>query len=51
MAKPEPFVALFWPESTREAIHFHISILPKWIQLYLVRFAERRGFIEGHKGD
>ena len=45
MAKFEPFVAIFWPEESKSEVRFHISILPKWIQLYLIRFVERRGLI------
>lgn len=50
MAKFEPFVVLFWPESTRYEVKFHVSTLPKWVQLYLKRFARRKGFIgkQGH---
>jgi len=50
MARFEPFVALYWPETEKDAVHFHVSLLPKWIQLYIFRFAERRGLI-GNKGD
>ena len=50
MAKFEPFVAIFYPEVGKNEVRFHVSILPKWIQLYIMRFAERKGLI-GKQGD
>lgn len=50
MAKFEPFVAIFYPEEGKNEVRFHVSILPKWIQLYIMRFAERKGLI-GKQGD
>ena len=50
MARLESVVVILFPESTKDAVNFHVGLLPRWLQLYIIRFAERRGLI-GKQGD
>ena len=42
MAKLEPFVVIFFPEEHKSSVDFHVTLLPKWIQLYIMRWWERK---------
>ena len=42
MEKPEPMVFICFPETCRECIDFKYSLLPKWVQLYIMRWWERK---------
>ena len=42
MAKLEPMVIICFPETTKNTIDFHFKLLPKWIQLYILRWWERQ---------
>lgn len=37
MAKPEPFIVICFPEYSGETVRFSMRLLPKWVQLYILR--------------
>ena len=42
MAKNEPMVFICFPETHRECVNFQYGLLPKWVQLYIMRWWERK---------
>lgn len=42
MSRIEPFVFIVFPEEKKTSVDFRYSLLPKWVQLYIMRWWERK---------
>jgi hypothetical protein len=42
MSKLEPMVFICFPETHKTCVNFQYSLLPRWMQLYIMRWWERK---------